>query len=352
MLAEAPRWRVASVALALAALAVALSMPFQVRPPVPVLIGTRIMMAPDGTTVADAMRRLGVRPRPGDLVDVEGVVLRRGSEPGRVLVNGRPARPSTVLAAGDVVGLIEGRDRVEEISVRVVPVPEGGVPNPQSHVGTVPGESVIRIGAVSGKVVSSTFRPSGEAEPPRQVALTFDDGPSPTYTPRIVRILRRFEVPATFFMVGYLAERYPAAVRTVRDSGFAIGNHSMHHPTQRPFAELPSGQIRHQIEEGHAALTRFGIEPVGFRPPGGSWSRPVTDAAAALGERTVLWSVDSEDFHPSKPRILAARVLRDAARGSIILLHDGGGNRAATVRALPRIINGLRRAGLEIVGLG
>jgi peptidoglycan/xylan/chitin deacetylase (PgdA/CDA1 family) len=167
-----------------------------------------------------------------------------------------------------------------------------------------------------------------------------------------VRTLRRFGVPATFFVVGYLAERYPDVVRLIRDGGFEIGNHSMHHPMDRPFGSMHPRQIREQIEWCDAVLTGMGIDASLFRPPGGSWSPEMVAIASETAERTVLWSVDSEDFRPQKPRLLAARVVRAAKPGSIILMHDGGGNRAATVRALPRIINGLRRKGLEIVPLG
>jgi peptidoglycan/xylan/chitin deacetylase (PgdA/CDA1 family) len=183
------------------------------------------------------------------------------------------------------------------------------------------------------------------------VALTFDDGPSPRYTLRILRILRQRGVTATFFMVGYLARSYPEVVQRVVESGMSVGNHSMNHPTKRPFADLPLHEIREQIERGHHVVTELGGGSVGFRPPGGSWSGAVRDLAADQGERVILWSVDSEDFAGLAPRVLARRVVREAEPGSIILLHDGGGNRGATVKALPRIIAGLRKKGLAFESL-
>jgi peptidoglycan/xylan/chitin deacetylase (PgdA/CDA1 family) len=322
-------------------------------PPAPIelTVDGRPAMAPPGATLGRTLRVLGMAPERGDLVDIEGVPLRRGVEPGSVLVNGEPARLDLRLASGDVVELVDGTDRVEPVSVDVIPVPEGSTPNPQTHVGVVPGEQIITTGSISGKLVSSAFRPTGGGSSPPQVALTFDDGPSPRYTPRILRILRRFGVPATFFVIGYLAERYPALLRQLRDAGMAIANHSMNHPTTTPFADLPAHEIREQVEQSHLVLERFGIQPVGFRPPGGSSSGAVIDVASRVGERIILWSVDSEDFHRQKPRFLAQGVVKQAQAGSIVLLHDGGGNRTATVRALPRIINGLRRKGLEPVAL-
>jgi peptidoglycan/xylan/chitin deacetylase (PgdA/CDA1 family)/sulfur carrier protein ThiS len=321
-------------------------------PPMQIVVGGLSRLVPQGTTVALALDVIGMEPLAGDLVDVEGVPLKEGVFPGSVRVDGEPAPGERVLATGDVVELVDARDRIEPVHIEIVPVPEGGFPNPQAHVGAVPGEQVITTGGLSGKLVSSAFRPKGSATPPPAVALTFDDGPSPRYTPRILRVLKRFDVPATFFVVGYLAERYPGVVRDVVRSGMALGNHSMNHPTARPFADLPAHEIRSQIAEGHGVVEGFGVEPVGFRPPGGSWSNAVKDVAARLGERIILWSVDAEDFEARQPRVLAARVVREAEPGSIILLHDGGGNRAATLHALPRIINGLRRRGLGFVTLG
>lgn len=321
-------------------------------PPVPVKLGRRAVLLPPGTTIGALVLGAGIEVRTGALLDVEGRVLRRGAFPGRITLNGEEVRATRVLRPGDVVEVVHGRNRTERLVRDVVEVPEGVIPNPQTHVGTVPGERVITMGEESGKVVSSEFRPSGDARAPRQVALTFDDGPSPTFTRRIVRTLLRLDAPATFFMIGYLAERHPDVVAKVLDGGFAIGNHSLRHPMDRPFESLHPDRMLEEVGGGHAALRRANVEPELFRPPGGSWSRETVDLASDVGERTVLWSVDSQDFRPQKPRMLAARVVRDAGPGSIVLLHDGGGNRSATVRALPRIVNGLRRKGLELVALG
>ncbi|MDQ4005055.1 MAG: polysaccharide deacetylase family protein [Actinomycetota bacterium] len=346
-------WRVVPLVAALVMLAVLPALRLGEPPaPIAVMVDGRPMMAPPGATLGQALRVLHVEPEPGDLVDVEGVPLHRGVEPGSVLVNGAPGRLGMRLASGDVIEFVDGTDRVEPVTVDVVPVPEGGTPNPQTHVGAVPGEQIITTGAISGKLVSSAFRPTGGVVAPPQVALTFDDGPSPRYTPRILRILRRLGVRATFFVVGYLVDRYPAILRQIREAGMAIGNHSMNHPTTSPFEDLPPHEIREQVERSHGILEGLGVTPVGFRPPGGSWSGAVIDVASGVGERLILWSVDSEDFHRQKPRFLAEGVVKQAEAGSIVLLHDGGGNRTATVRALPRIINGLRRKGLEPVALG
>jgi peptidoglycan/xylan/chitin deacetylase (PgdA/CDA1 family) len=177
------------------------------------------------------------------------------------------------------------------------------------------------------------------------VALTFDDGPWPGTTEQILEILARQHTPATFFLVGRQVQRQPALVRRVQVAGMAIGSHSFGHP--QPFDQLRAGRIRDEIASGHRTLERLGIRPVGFRPPGGAASSAVVAAAAGLGHRTILWSVDSGDWRPGvTPHQLVQQVLTAVRPGAIVLLHDGGGNRSVTVAALPSIIDGLRRLGL------
>ena len=130
----------------------------------------------------------------------------------------------------------------------------------------------------------------------------------------------------------------------------AIGSHSYTHP--QPFDRLPAARLRDEIAAGRRALDPFGVRPVGFRPPGGAASPAVLAAAGRLGERTVLWTVDPADWRPGVTADqLVQRVLAAARPGAIVLLHDGGGDRSATVAALPGIIDGLRRLGLTLATL-
>ena len=330
---------------------------FPVRPldnhpaPMHVRVDGSVRILEPGTTLGRAGVVLGLQPRSGDLVDVEGLPIERGRFRGFLEVNGLRAAPGMVLAAGDRIRVVDARDRLEPVIVKVVPVPEGQVPNPQTHLGMVPGDQIITTGSISGKLVSSLFRPTGAADLPRSVALTFDDGPSPTFTPRILRILKTFEVKATFFMVGSLVERYPDVAKQVVDAGMAVGNHSFQHPNSPPFAKLPMGQMEAQIAGGHRRLEAVGVEAELFRPPGGSWNESVLSAAESVGERTVLWSIDAEDWLSPTPAAIARRVLDHVGPGSIILLHDGGGDRTPTVKALPRILRGLRKMGLAVEAL-
>lgn len=320
--------------------------------PVEVRLRSAVVRLPPDSTLRTAILALRLRPRDGALLDVEGQVIEEGRFPGYVAVNGKRVRLDRPLRDGDELTLVHAEDRTEGRRREVIPVPEGMPPNPQAFVGAVPGTQVIVRGRLSGKIASSTFRPDPDARRPRTVALTFDDGPSPTVTLRIARTLRRMGAKGTFFVVGTMVERYPDVVRKLAAMGMAVGNHSMSHPYRHPFSRLPMDEQERQIREGTRLLEKLGIEPTLFRPPGGAWSPRTLEAATRHDQRIVLWSVDSMDWSGLRPRDIARRVLRDVRPGSIVLLHDGGGNRKATLQALPRIIRGLRRMNLRPVALG
>jgi peptidoglycan/xylan/chitin deacetylase (PgdA/CDA1 family)/sulfur carrier protein ThiS len=306
---------------------------------------------PEGTTAGDAAERLDLRPAAGDLLDVQGAVLRRGAFPGSLLVNGRAVPLDAELEEGDRVASVDGRDRKEAATRYFVRV-AGGMPgSPQFTLARTPGRQELERGKISGKVALVAFHPSGPARSPRAVALTFDDGPS-RYTRRVLAVLERMHARATFFVVGNLADRFPRLVRRELDMGMAVGNHSYSHPYRPPFDRQPPATVDSEIERGAEAIARAGRAPSIFRPPGGSYSPYVLESAAARGQRIVLWSVDPEDWRSEATAAQVKRRVLDAVRpGSIVLLHDGGGDQSATVEALPGIIRGLRDRGLRLVVL-
>lgn len=303
---------------------------------------------PRGTTLGQAVARLGLAAPPGDLLDVQGAMLRAGAFPGRVLLNGRPRPARVELREGDRIALLPGRDRQEPAERLLLRVRGGRAQEPQFTLARTPGEQVLLRGRISHKLVPLAFRPAGPARVPQAVALTFDDGPSP-YTPRVLRVLRRLRARATFFVVGELARRRPGLVRAALAAGMAVESHSFSHPYRPPFDRLARWRIRAEIGRTAALLSRLGRRSRLFRPPGGAFSPYVLEAAGAAGQRVVLWSVDPRDWQPGvEPRQIARRVLRAVRPGAIVLLHDGGGDRSATVRALPAIIRGIRRKGLRL----
>ena len=299
---------------------------------------------PTGLTVGQALGRLGL-PTAGDLLAVDHGVLRKGVYPPRVLVNGRPASATRRLSRGDRVAVSPGPNRMEPVDRVAQQLPASRPNNPIRSLPSGSAQAVVDRGKLSGRVVPVAFHPAGGKPGPLPVALTFDDGPWPRTTEQILAILIRRQAPATFFVVGRQVERYPDLVRQELAAGMAVGNHSWSHP--QPFDRLPMVRIRDEITHGRRTLEPLGVRPVGFRPPGGAASATVLAAAQGLGERTVLWSVDPADWHPGVTADqLVQRVLAAVRPGAIVLLHDGGGDRSATVAALPAIIDGLRRLGL------
>lgn len=132
----------------------------------------------------------------------------------------------------------------------------------------------------------------------------------------------------------------------------SVGNHSHNHPEVPPFDRLVRRLLEDEIELGADSLSRLGIRPRLFRPPGGNSSAAVVRAASRVGERVVLWSVDPGDWRAgARARQIAARVLAAVRPGSIVILHDGGGDRSATRVALPAIVRGIRQRGLRLVAL-
>ncbi len=168
------------------------------------------------------------------------------------------------------------------------------------------------------------------------VALTFDDGPS-SYTPGFLRVLRRKHVNGTFFEIGQEMAGRAATMRKILAEGNEIGNHTMHHGFYPGYADLAATSARIK------AITHF--KPCLFRPPGGGVNSSVVAAAGEAGMRTITWDVDPTDWATPGSAAVYSRIVGAARPGSIILMHDGGGNRGGTLAALPSIIDTLRSRG-------
>jgi peptidoglycan/xylan/chitin deacetylase (PgdA/CDA1 family) len=184
----------------------------------------------------------------------------------------------------------------------------------------------------------------------RRVALTFDDGPNPDATPRILDALRKYGVKATFFILGAYAERWPELVVRARDEGHQIGNHGYFH---RKLHLKSPAYVKRDIILGKRAIERTGVAaPRFFRAPHGFRSPWVTSIAGSLGEQTIGWSLGVWDSDRPGVKAIVDRTLKGVRAGSIVLLHDGdgynvNGDRMQTAAALPGIIEGLRDRGFE-----
>jgi cellulose synthase/poly-beta-1,6-N-acetylglucosamine synthase-like glycosyltransferase/peptidoglycan/xylan/chitin deacetylase (PgdA/CDA1 family)/spore germination protein YaaH len=206
----------------------------------------------------------------------------------------------------------------------------------------------------------------------KQVAITFDDGPDPTYTPKILDILKRENAHATFFLIGIQTQKFSGLAKRIYDEGNAIGNHTFTHPDISDVSQWYMKRVELQLTEKLFAST-MGVKTLYFRPPYSIDQEPdIADQVRPLelvqgeGYITVGSKIDPNDWRKgeTKQSIIDA-VLSQAQKtatkgcetraplycGNIILLHDGGGDRTATVQALPAIIEGLRARGFKIVSV-
>jgi len=316
-------------------------------PPIQVLVDHVPLQVPAGTTFGALIETEGLKAVTGRLLSVSGSVLDPAADPGRIALDGGSAKPTTVLATGDQIHVVDGVDDMEPTR-RTVTNAGRRVGDPERTLDTYPSRRIVVRGAVSHEVASVSIRSIGEGHAPNEVALSFDDGPWPRATERILRILRRYHVHATFFMVGTQAAQYPRLVRKVRAAGHEIGNHSWDHPETLEALDGPARAT--ELSKTSGLLGRGPSTPALFRPPGGWYDDEVVQEARAQGMRVVTWSVDPGDWHAGMtPKQVAHSVLSDVQRGSIVLLHDGGGDAGHTIAALPRIIEGIRARGLRLV---
>ena len=180
----------------------------------------------------------------------------------------------------------------------------------------------------------------------REVALTFDDGPS-NFTGGMLDTLKKYDAKATFFALGNQINEFPLPLQRVVAEGHAIGNHTWDHTD---LTTLSPKDVRGQLNDNSDAFTGRNLPaPKLFRPPYGAINDRVVDEARRAGMLTVMWSLDTNDYKLPAADVMAAQVLAEVEPGSIILMHDGGGDRTTTSAALPIILKGLKKAGYKMV---
>lgn len=179
----------------------------------------------------------------------------------------------------------------------------------------------------------------------RAVALTFDDGPHPTHTPILLDILARYNVKATFYVIGRSVQRYPEILRRMVAEGHEVGNHTWTHPT---LSRLGNHSFLREIDRTQEIIWRtVGAQPATMRPPYGAITgRQSHMLSDQRNIPTIMWSVDPQDWRRPGSSVVASRMVRGARPGSVILAHDIHG---PTVRAIPAAIEGITGQGLGFV---
>jgi peptidoglycan/xylan/chitin deacetylase (PgdA/CDA1 family) len=177
------------------------------------------------------------------------------------------------------------------------------------------------------------------------VAMTFDDGPHPTNTPRLLDMLRERGIRATFYLIGNRVVQYPEIARRIAEEGHEIGNHSYTHPF---LDRLSASTVTSEIDRTTDAIFQVtGRPPVTFRPPYGAFTRSQrTGLHATRALPTILWSVDPQDWRRPGASVVANRILQHTHQGSIVLSHD---IHRGTIDAMPQTLDGLTARGLRFV---
>ena len=234
------------------------------------------------------------------------------------------------------------------------------------------GERELSLDKQTGLIDGETFK--SLPEPYRvarygaskiQLAMTFDDGPDPEWTPKILDVLKREHVPATFFLIGIQVEKFSSVTQRIYREGHEIGNHTFTHPD---ISSIGTAYMKVELNLTERLFaSRLGIRTMLFRPPYSVDAEPDTEdevrpleLTQSMGYITIGNKIDPKDWSDEpalSPRQIAAAVLdhlppcqpNDQKCGNIILLHDGGGNRERTVLALPLIIDGARARGFQFV---
>ena len=240
------------------------------------------------------------------------------------------------------------QDLVSPTPTEVPSLPPAPTPSPSATAGQ------IEVVAAPKPTPTPTPppRPTPVAPPPAPVTagqgrvlyLTFDDGPDPKWTPSVLDVLAANGAHATFFMIGQSAAAHPDLVARVRAEGHAVGNHTWSHPSLTAMS-VDSG--RDQVSRTSNTLGG----PSCARPPYGSTNAAVTSMFASLGQRMVMWDIDTRDWSRPGTQAIVNAVNSGAKEGAIILMHDGGNDRSQTLEAVRQLVPALQAAGWRLEAL-
>ena len=222
-----------------------------------------------------------------------------------------------------------------------------------------PGKVELVVGAVSGDVLSQrtisrgspmTIRREPAYKGAKEVALTFDDGPWPGSTDAVLSELTSAGVKATFFEIGKQVKGRPDISKRVLAAGMEIGTHSYSHIYLT--RSVSNKVVTQEISWGVSTIQSvLGFRPIWYRPAGGDVNGFVFREAKRLGLRIVLWTIDPHDYQKPGVNVIVRRVLNNIRPGSVVLMHDGGGDRSQSVAALAIILKALKARGYTPVTL-
>ncbi|MFC4068618.1 polysaccharide deacetylase family protein [Actinoplanes subglobosus] len=261
-----------------------------------------------------------------------------------------PAVAGTALIGGTIAALA-GRGEPEAAKAPNLQVSEPA-PAPTQSPAPVPTAPEPTTAVMSTPVHTlKDFRKvvPGDPFPADAIALTIDDGPHPVWTPKILRLLEKHDVPALFCMIGNQVLGHEPTARDVAGDGHLIANHTWSHPID--LAELPGHAALKEIHRAQDKIySTTGITPSLFRAPGGAWSKGLSESVSKSNVIPMDWSADPSDWSQPGVAHITQRLLA-AKPGQILLCHDGGGDRSQTLASLKTVIPALQARGLKFVAL-
>ncbi|GHJ42345.1 polysaccharide deacetylase family protein [Streptomyces sp. TS71-3] len=237
------------------------------------------------------------------------------------------------------------RTRRPSSAPRPGPVPVGAARRQAYRLRPIAGDSALGTPAFHPQVrTQAELTLPGRA---RAVALTFDDGPDPDFTPKVLAVLRTYRVQATFFVVGENAKAFPRLLHDIAAGGHVVANHSYTHPL---LTSLSLGKVKDELGRTSDVIERvLDAPPRWCRAPYGEWDKPSLRVCAGLGMEPIGWSIDTNDWALPGIDSIERAVTRAIEPGSIILQHDGGGDRSQTVEAVSEYLPRLLDKGYEFV---
>ncbi|GAA1885445.1 polysaccharide deacetylase family protein [Asanoa iriomotensis] len=217
-------------------------------------------------------------------------------------------------------------------------------PPPEATPSTAPTAAPTHVAAPKPKPDRPGSGPFGSMRLTgrKTVALTFDDGPHPVWTPQVLDRLKAAHVKATFCVVGTQVKKYPALVRRIVREGHTLCNHTWNH--ELDLGTKPPNAIKANLVATNREIRKAvpNAKITYFRHPGGKWTADAVKVAQSLRMQPLDWDVDPRDWEITDAKLIGSRVIGNARPGSIILMHDGGGDRKGTLSACPNVIKNLK----------
>lgn len=357
-----------TIGIAAAVLVILLVVALWPKPPVTITVNGKTAEVPANSTLKEVMDAQGIIVNPGDLVTVGGnLMIAHNGYAFSAQLNGKDLSQEEIdsyrVRGSESVVFSDGKDRTEEYdAVTEVIEPylrmEGSGYELQ-YVSQWAQEGVLehRTGKQSGEkadvmtqeardcvITCRNLELDGDE---RYVALTFDDGPTSPYTEQVLEILDEHGVRATFYNLGDQVNANPELCRRVVEAGHQVANHTMAH---NQLIAIDDAQVREEIVRSAAAIeTACGVATTHIRPPYGDFSERSWLASGGTITAAIRWSGDSQDWKLPGAEAIVENALLNVHSGTIILMHDGGGDRSQDVEALPTLIDRLQDEGYELV---